>query len=198
MKEDQFASASVGLEVNGESVLAIIDALPAFSRRARESLKECGIVDPQPGEWYSQKGLMDALKKIAEGGGGSLLFQVGKTILSKAQMPPDIHDFTTAFALLDTAYHMNHRRNGQVMFNSENQTMLEGIGHYSFRPPAGYEKRAQVVCDNPYPCEFDHGLITFAARQFKPQEALLVNVSHDDSQPCRNKGGRSCTYIINW
>ena len=69
--------------------------------------------------------------------------------------------------------------------------MIEGIGHY------GYNKLPDTnmiisVCNNPYPCSFDRGIITEMARKFQP----YATVSHDDSKPCRNKGADSCTYVI--
>ena len=54
-----------------------------------------------------------------------------------------------------------------------------------------------MVCDNPYPCAFDRGIIEAAAKRFAAQ-SFLVNAVHDDSCDCRNRGGESCTYHVNW
>ena len=198
MADQQLPYVPLTIEVNGESVLSIVHALPAFERRAREALTACGISDPQPGKWYPQQSLMNALKQITDaGGGGTLLFQVGKTMLTNAQFPPNISDFESAFGSMDAAYHMNHRRNGNIMFDPITGKMLEGIGHYTFRPSSA-SRSAEMICDNPYPCDFDQGLITAAARRFKPAGALLVNVGHKEGEPCRAHGGKSCTYLISW
>jgi hypothetical protein len=50
------------------------------------------------------------------------------------------------------------------------------------------------VCDNPYPCAFDRGIITAMAQGFE----LQAKVVHDDAKPCRKQGAESCTYIASW
>lgn len=93
----------------------------------------------------------------------------------------------------DVAYHMNHRRNGQLMFNPATGVMLEGIGHYGYKREPG-ERKIISVCDNPYPCKLDHGILTTVARRFQ----LRALVTHDDTKPCRAKGGNDCTYVVTW
>jgi hypothetical protein len=82
---------------------------------------------------------------------------------------------------IDVAYHMNHR-GGE-------------IGHYAFTkstPTTGV-----VVCGDPYPCEFDHGIVEASARKFAPPK-VVASVRHDEAQPCRSKHGESCTYHVSW
>ena len=55
----------------------------------------------------------------------------------------------------------------------------------------------RVLCSNPYPCEFDFGIVEHTARMFAPK-GVVTSVHHDDSQPCRKKGADSCTYRITW
>jgi hypothetical protein len=91
---------------------------------------------------------------------------------------------------------MNHRINGEVLFNPKTGAMKEGIGHYSFEKTG--PRAANMVCKNPYPCDFDRGIIESAARKFKPADSIILSVTHDDSKPCRKKGHDSCTYIVTW
>ena len=57
--------------------------------------------------------------------------------------------------------------------------------------------RAKLVCANASPCESDQRLITdMAQRSASPARAATV--VHDPSQPCRQKGGASCTYLVSW
>jgi hypothetical protein len=58
--------------------------------------------------------------------------------------------------------------------------------------------KAEMECKNPYPSEFDRGIITAMARKFKPRESLLVSVELDNAKPSRMKGADSCTYKIKW
>jgi hypothetical protein len=57
--------------------------------------------------------------------------------------------------------------------------------------------RAKLVCANPSPCEFDQRLIAHMAER-SASTAHFARVTHDPTQPCRQKGGASCTYILSW
>jgi hypothetical protein len=59
------------------------------------------------------------------------------------------------------------------------------------------EKTAVIICNNPYHCEFDRGIIDAMARRFKPAGSN-IKVEHDDGCECRSKGAESCTYKISW
>ena len=54
------------------------------------------------------------------------------------------------------AYHMNHR-NGI-------------IGDYKFEKTS--DTSAKIICTNPYPDEFDKGIITTMARRFAPEKSF--------------------------
>jgi len=84
-------------------------------------------------------------------------------------------------ASIDVAYHMNHR-GGE-------------IGPYDFEKTG--DRSGKMICPNPYPCDFDMGIIAAVANKFAP-EGTFVTVKQDDSQPCRNEGADSCTYLISW
>jgi hypothetical protein len=178
----QFVALSPEVEVNGETVYAIVDGMGTFRSVAMEILEVNGIVDPQPGMWYAQQKWLDAFKKIAEALGPNTLFNIGLKIPENATFPPDIVTIEDALKAIDAAYHMNHR-GGE-------------IGEYRFQ--SNGPKTAKMICPNPYPCAFDRGIITAMAKRFKPKESPLVSVSHDDSAPCRVNGADSCTYIVTW
>lgn len=192
----QFIAFNSDVEVNGETVLSIVDGMGIYKDKAIVFLSDNGIVNAQPGEWYSQQAWLDAFKTISEVTGAFTLFNIGKKIPENAQFPPEIDNIEKALSAIDVAYHMNHRLNGEVLFNPGTGEMKEGIGHYGYEKVE--DKLVRMVCDNPYPCDFDRGIIEAMAQQFKPADCPLVMVQHDDSQPCRKKGDDSCTYIIKW
>ena len=78
-------------------------------------------------------------------------------------------------------YHMNHR-GGEI--GSYTLTQIES-------------NRAVMVCNNPYPCDFDRGILVSSVRGFAGT-TTLVTEKHDASQGCRKLGGESCTYILEW
>jgi hypothetical protein len=178
----QFIALSPDVEVNGETVYAVVDGMGTFKSVALEILAENGIVDPQPGVWYPQQKWLNAFRKISAVLGANTLFNIGLKIPENANFPPEIQTIEQALKAIDVAYHMNHR-NGEI-----GEYRYQCIGH----------KSAKMICPNPYPCAFDRGIITSMAKRFKPKDSTMVSVAHDDSAPCRVGGAESCTYIVTW
>jgi len=178
----QFKAFTRGVEVNGETISSVLDGMGAFRTLALKILSESGIPHPQAGKWYPQQAWLDAFKVIAETVGEATLYAIGRKIPENAQFPPGIDTLEKALASIDVAYHMNHR-GGE-------------IGHYYYERTG--ERSAKMVCSNPYPCDFDRGIIVAMAKKFRPADALIIKVRHDDLAPCRKKGADSCTYIIEW
>ena len=179
----QFVAFDKNVEVNGETVLSVVDGMGAFKTRAYQLLEQNGIVDPKPGSWYPQQAWLNAFKEIAEKVGETTLYQICLSIPENANFPPGIDSLGKALASLDQAYHMNHQGGN--------------IGHYNLERTR--EKEVKVHCNNPYPCEFDRGILTSFVRLFKPKGSNKpARIVHDDSAPCRQKGEDSCTYLITW
>ena len=178
----QFQAFAAGVQVNGETVLSVLNGMSSHREIAQSILSKNGITDPKPGQWYPQQAWLDAFKDIANRVGATALLAIGKKIPESAQWPPGTDSIEQALALIDIAYHMNHR-GGE-------------IGHYQFKSTG--DRAGAMLCNNPYPCNLDRGLVDAVARKFKPTDATSVSVKHDDSQPCREKGADACTYLIRW
>ena len=192
----EFKAFVPGIEVNGETVYSVVDGVGVFKAKALSILAGHGIVDPVKGRWYSQQAWLDSFRSIAEGVGAATLSSIGRKIPENAQFPPEIDSIVKALSAIDVAYHMNHRRDGKVMFDPTSGGMLEGIGHYQFLPLD--DRTAKMICRNPYPCEFDRGIIEAMAKRFKPADSVFAQVRHDDAAPCRHKAADACTYLISW
>jgi hypothetical protein len=149
---------------------------------ARKLLADHGMTDPQPGRWYAQQAWLDVFKAIALKIGDRSLTAIGRKIPENAQWPPTVDTLEKALASIDVAYHMNHR-GGE-------------IGSYRFEMTGA--RSGRMVCNNPYPCAFDRGLVTAVGARFKPADVAAVLVRHDDTQPCRAKSADACTYRIQW
>jgi hypothetical protein len=106
--------------------------------------------------------------------------------------PPGIQDAHGVLQLLDKIYHMNHARDGVVMFDAATGKQLDGIGHYLYEGRAG-DREALMVCDNPYPCRFDLGLFQGFVARFEPG----VKVTHEPGG-CRAHGDAVCRYRARW
>ncbi|MEM7350540.1 MAG: hypothetical protein AAF657_07025 [Acidobacteriota bacterium] len=177
----QFKAFSPRVEVLGEVVLSLVNVMGAFKRLALGILAEHDIHDPQPDQWYSQQAWLDSFRKISEEIGPNTLYQIGRQIPQQHYFPPGVDSIESVLGDLDGAYRNAHR-GGEV-------------GHYNFQL-IGMQS-GKMTCDNPYPCDFDRGIIQALADRFEP-EGSLVDVRHDDSAPCKKQGDDSCTYIINW
>ena len=196
----QFRSFEPGVEVFGASVGAFVDAFKLFPSMILKCLVKHGIgtqvganVEIDRNRWYSQESWLAAWEEIATKVGPRACFQIGRQVPRHAVFPPSVTDVESAIASIDIAYHMNHRKNGKPLFDPGTGKRGTGIGTYGFEPIRG-ERRVKSVCENPYPCDFDRGLLTEVATRFDAQ----ARVTHDDGAACRSKGANSCTYVVSW
>lgn len=189
----QFVAFRPGVEVYGAAVLSFIEGMGDFRSRAEAILVQNGIRKPQPDSWYPQQAWLDSFKTISEKIGPRTLFAIGRKILDAVEWPPFVKNLETGLGAIDMNYHRVHRIDGVPMLNEQTGEMTPGIGHYEFRGITS-EKSALMVGNNPYPSEFDRGLITAMGRRFKPG----LEVRLDTTQPTRTQGADSCTYIIEW
>jgi hypothetical protein len=179
----EFRVLDAGVEVNGETVYSVVDGMGAFEQTALKILARQGIANPEPGEWYSQQALLNALGVIEDKLGTDAVYNIGFKIPDNALFPPGIESLDKALNSLNDVFHSNHR-NGEI-----GDYTLSFVGESSF----------EIVCRNSYPCEFDRGLLAALCSRYKPKGSdANATVMHDDSKPCRKKGGSSCTYQIAW
>ncbi|WP_250630882.1 hypothetical protein [Rhodoflexus caldus] len=179
----QYIPFDPAVEVNGRTILAFVNAIPAYRDTMLSILAQHQLPNVEPNGWYPQIYWLNAFRTIGENFGDNTLFSVGKAIPENAAFPPEINDLKSALASIDVAYHMNHR-NGE-------------IGYYKLVSFDEKSKTAVMECRNPYPSEFDRGIITAMARKFKPAFSI-VNVSLDHHKPTRKNGAMECTYIVKW
>ena len=177
----QFKAFAPKVEVNGETVLSVVEGMGAFKEVGRKILAEHGLQNAQAGQWYPQQAWLDAFQAIATKVGAGTLTAIGKTIPENAKWPPQVDTLEKALASIDVAYHMNHRGGD--------------IGSYKFESTG--PKSGKMICRNPYPSEFDQGIISATARKFAPKGTLPM-VKLDETAPTRKKGADACTFLITW
>jgi hypothetical protein len=197
----QFKPFEPGIDVYGSSIDAIVDAFKLFPSVVLKRLVNHGIgVASGKGEvhidrdaWYPQANWLAAFENIANTVGTRALFQIGQHVPKHAVFPPTVTDIHRGVASVDVAYHMNHRKNGRPMFDPSTGQRMPGIGNYGYAAEKG-ERKITSVCENPYPCDFDKGILTAIAGRFEKTARVL----HDERAPCRKNGADSCTYSIVW
>jgi len=188
------------IEVSGDCIGAILDGFRQYPTVAMKYLARFGLVkaegmkasDLDRNAWYPLDAWLSAYRGIGEEVGGNSMYSIGRRIPQNAQFPPHVTDVHSAIQSIDVAYHMNHRKSGVVMFNPQSGQMLEGIGHYRYERRG--DREIACICENPYPCDFDRGLVSAMAQRFEEFSRTV----HDDAAPCRKKGGASCTYTVTW
>jgi hypothetical protein len=82
----------------------------------------------------------------------------------------------------------------KTLFDKQTGSMTEGIGHYHYKKVSNNE--IEIKCDNPYPCDFDKGIVMQMANRFRPSNAR-AKIVHDESG-CRKNGDESCIYRVTW
>jgi hypothetical protein len=185
-----------GVEIRGLAIQLTLTGFKILPSITRGYLKKHGILtggatDLDPEGWYLQSAWLKVFEDVYKEIGPSSTFEMGRHIGQGYPVPPDITDVPAMLKFLDVGYHLAHRRDGRVMFDPLTGKMSEGIGHYASRP--GGKDEFLLVCDNPYPCEFDHGLATSCVQRFKAR----ARVTHGPGG-CRKTGAASCTYVSTW
>jgi hypothetical protein len=179
----QYVAFDANVEVMGQTIISVVNALPTGQETRLAILKRHKIT-PQEGVWYKQQAWLDAFKEMATEIGDRTLFAIGKAIPEHAAFPPQIDNLQKALSAIDVAYQMNHR-NG-------------AIGKYTLTHFDEKKREATMVCNNPYPSEFDRGIISAMLRRFRPKDSFKYDVVTDVSAKSRLKGDDSCTYRVTW
>ena len=180
----QFVPFSTAVEVNGQTILSVVYALPSSRETFYKILEDNGLKEIEPFGWYSQKMWLNAFREIFDTLGPNTLFMIGKAIPQNAIFPEHINTLKMALESINVAYEMNHRGGD--------------IGYYRLVSYDGNARIAIMECKNPYPSDFDRGIIMTMLRRFLPKDSVRHNVLLDSSVQTRLDGAESCTYVVTW
>ncbi|HEX8434158.1 hypothetical protein [Archangium sp.] len=172
------------VEVQGQSIIAVVGGLQLLKNKALRLLAENGIQTLEPLGWYPLRDALAAIHSIHEKIGPSTLRAVGRQVPEHIRFSPEVRTLEQALRALDAAYQQNHR--GQVGGN---------IGGYRLESVSA--RSARLVCDNPYPCDFDQGILEALCERFRPKDSVWMRVEHG-AHGCRQQSGFACTYHVTW
>lgn len=192
----QFQAFIPNVEVLGEAVASLVEGMGLFKDRGYRVLFDHGIQDVKHGHWYPLQNFLDAFRTIYESSGDFTLFNIGKKIPDTAVFPGNVESIEEALNSINIAYHMNHRINGQPMYNVQTGEIGSGIGFYKFEKTG--EREGLFICENPYPSDFDRGIAEAMANRYKPKDSEYVLLKLDLTKPSRKNGADSCTFILQW
>jgi len=193
----KYKSLEDGISVNKQTVISVIKALPVGEKMRKDLLKRNNIEIDSDAEWFSQQDWLNCFSDIQNLWGERVLFLIGRAIVRNAKFPK-INSLKDALEKLDIAYHLNHCKDNKIMYDADKNFMMEGIGHYKLVKYDENEKKAIVVCDNPYPSMFDLGILDELVKRFSMDENLNAKVYLDSTKETRRTGGKTCTYIVEW
>jgi hypothetical protein len=151
-------------EVSGRTVLQVIEGMPdPAEEKARETLSEMGIEDPEPDDWYPQSAWVGTIEAIGERIGRATVQQIGETVVGNIEWPDGTDGFRDGIEVVDRAYRANYRGAGE--------------GGYGWEPA---EDGATLVrCRTDHPPAFDEAVVKSTARAF-PDEGVSRVVDASD------------------
>jgi hypothetical protein len=163
--------------VSGGNILSMLAAMGPFRKRGEQILQENGIHEVTPDGWYPLVAYVLSLRAIGEKMGPNTLFQIGRQIPNHVPLPPGLDTFEKVLASFGMAFDMNHRgaQPGAITFDMKNA------------------RTATIKTGTPYPCDFDRGVI---AGFFQHLLRVRPQVDHVASEPCKARGGETCTYAV--
>ncbi|MBN1621883.1 MAG: hypothetical protein JW871_04765 [Endomicrobiales bacterium] len=184
-----------GIEISGYAFSNIIKMSGMFNSVLKDIFKNHQIDNFEPNSWYPVNSFMDVLEEINEKVGANAVHKIGLTISKTAEIPIEVKSIYDFFSNIDKLYHLNHRKDGKAMCDAQTEQMQDGIGHYI------YEKieynNLKITCTNPYPCDFNLGLIEGFAQRFAT-EGKKIYINHSRHLPCKKNGDASCIYFVTW
>jgi hypothetical protein len=173
----EYQAAQPTVEVNGTTITSTLEG-SAIKGLTEKILSEEGLpTNPVADKWYPQQKWLNVLRKIHQKYGSLNLKMIGKKIPETANFPPEVNNIEAGLDAIGMAYRMNHR-GGE-------------IGYYKYVKTG--DREGYVEAQNPYPCDFDIGIVEGMAKRFVP----AASVRHIDGE-CRKNHGIYCRYKVNW
>jgi hypothetical protein len=165
-------------EVSGRTILGTLEQMMSvFRRRIEESLTEFGITDVEAEAWYSADDFARVLAMVERDAGRSTVTKLGAVAPETMEWVGNPTTVAEGLTNLSRSHQSTHRG---------------AVGHYDFEQTG--EDTGRIVCDTPYPCEFDKGVLKGTMKRFGGQYPKITEDTHE----CRDDGGSTCTYTVSW
>ncbi|ADO68893.1 hypothetical protein [Stigmatella aurantiaca] len=171
-----------GVEVMSNTARTLFGAVGLLEQETRRIITAHGIPTLAQQGWYPLQTLLLCLNDIRSQIGPYTVHALGQHTARHITFLPSIDSFGGALSSLNEAYRMHHRGTGE-------------IGGFQYQPQS--VRSARIRCDNPYPCEFDQGLLEALFELFPPQESFRLRVTHAP-EGCRSKADCACVYHLHW
>jgi hypothetical protein len=178
----QFLSFDPNVEIIGQNVLGFIECSNQDS--IRPLLKQHGLTDVKPDQWYPLQLWLDILSDISNQSGAMQDFvSIGVKIAETAVYPPQFANLSFEEILMqsNTTYQLQHR-NGYA-----GEQTTEKLG----------DKHLLLTMKTPYPDDLAYGVVWGQARHFLPRGTQFT-IQYDTSEPRGDEGGEYTRLDITW
>jgi hypothetical protein len=168
-------------EVTAKLPLGVFEVLRRLGVDPQPFIERHNLENLQADSWLPISDYLALLEDVQKNANNYYtLISVGSKIPELADKMPETFTLQDLFRNMNDSYHINHR-NGE-------------IGNYFVEFLA--ENHIRVIAQNPYPSDFDYGLVWGGAKYFAPK-GTFVKVVRAES-PSRLKGDDHCIYDITW
>ena len=171
-------------ELWGGSLFGLAEGLEGFgvAKTAVEALlAKAGIHQRDQEAWYPMTAALSFLAAVEADHGREALRSMGRAIPESSRFAPDLDDMERTLRVIEVAYQVNHRGGP--------------IGGFQLHLPE--PGRAELVCENPYPCDLDLGLLERLLER-AAGGSPRASVVHRPGPACRRLGARACVYDLRW
>ena len=181
MKE--FEEIDARYRVNRPAIVSFVAAFGAYRIRGEKIIcRHLGVDNLAAADEtvYSMRAYLAAMEELQEQFGQEFMKTLGLSVSENSVFPPETNTVLKVMEVFNIAYYLNHP-----------DVPTGAIGGYHWKPTS--DREGVMVCDGPYPCAGDAGLIEGMVKKFGPE----TKVTHEPGL-CRHDGGDSCRYSVTW
>lgn len=175
----EFVAFDSNVEVHADNPLMLIELLS--NKAAATKIFEQHDIILVPDQWYPLQNVLNAFREVSQLDFFDMV-AIGMRVPDYLNFPPQINTVEMALGTFDMAYQIKHR-NGDA-------------GGFAFEKTGN--RSGKIVCRNPYPSDFDYGVIYRIVQKFKDNATTSSSVKPDSNAPSRKNGDDSCTFLIEW
>jgi len=170
---------TVDSEVSDRIMRELGRQLRDMDERVNPILNKYGLLSPSEKTWHAHRDVLQMIREVASGNNDCDLYSTGAIVQACLGLSDIKGGVNMALAAVDDQYQSTHRG-------------PDAGGYQLLKWKCG---TISVTCDNPYPCEFDRGMLESLLKRFAPS-GIVPDIVHDHDARCRDLGDHACTYKI--
>jgi hypothetical protein len=180
------------IEVRGKAIASIYNAMGVFRPIFKAVLEKYRININEEEIWIPLDALLDQIEHVKNRLGESALEKMGRVIGKNLAVPEGMKTLDDAFEKINIVYHLNHRINGRIMYDSALGVMAGKIGSFSANRMGSND--CEIESKSPYPCALNKGIIEGYVKRFCRDKEYFVKIIDKEM----NEEGyvEKCTFMV--